>query len=229
MATARLPQKQLTCYCASARPVLVPLVRSLAAQLSALGFWHLWPKISLVWPAKLHNSLSTFVATGSTMDGVTNHHSARCPFAFKVRLPRRLQFRATPRPSAAPVLSKAPSTREAPGNAVTCNTNSKSQQRFKSVACSAVAPPSAAAAAPAQVDNIPRGETAGANLILENATVQAGHRDLLEVSRTQNVLPQQWCIQLQNIKSNDDCTAHSAFSPVKAWDISATACSVQQQ
>ncbi|KAL0040705.1 hypothetical protein WJX79_002387 [Trebouxia sp. C0005] len=29
-------------------------------------------------------------------------------------------------------------------------------------------------------ENIPRGDTAGANLILENVTVQAGHRDLLE-------------------------------------------------
>ena len=137
----------------------------------------------------------TFVSVGSTMDGVTSQHSARCPLASKVRLPRRLQFRAISRQSATPVLSKAPSSRAGPGNTGSCSIDRTSQQRVRNVACSAVAPPSAAAAAPAQVDNIPRGETAGANLILENATVQAGHRDLLEVSKIHNGLPQQWCIK----------------------------------
>ena len=126
------------------------------------------------------------------MDAVTRPHSASCPLASKARLQKRLQSRATSRPRqpATRELSKAPKCRVARANTVSCGTNRRSQQHLSSVACSAAAPPSAAAAAPAQVDSIPRGETAGANLILENATVQAGHRDLLEVSRNEIVLLQ---------------------------------------
>lgn len=129
---------------------------------------------------------------GTTMDAVTRQHSASCPLASKARLHKRFHSRATPgcRQPATPILSKAPNAQAAPANTVSSGTNRRLQQRLSSVACSAVAPPSAAAAAPAQIDSVPRGETAGANLILENATVQAGHRDLLEVSRNLSVLPQ---------------------------------------
>ncbi|KAL3130251.1 hypothetical protein ABBQ38_008084, partial [Trebouxia sp. C0009 RCD-2024] len=117
------------------------------------------------------------------MDGLARQHSASCPLSSKPRLPRRLQFKATqaPRPPVTVVSSKAPNCRPALGNTVSCGILKTPHQRSAGLVCSAVAPPSATAAAPAQqVDNIPRGETAGANLILENATVQAGHRDLLE-------------------------------------------------
>jgi hypothetical protein len=47
---------------------------------------------------------------------------------------------------------------------------------------SALAPSNAAAvAAPVERDIVPRGDTAGAALVLENVTIQAGDRDLLEV------------------------------------------------
>ena len=153
------------------------------------------------------------------MDGVAKQHSARCPLASKPRLPIRLHVRATPRQSATPVLSKAPSSRAASSNTFSCDTSRKSQQHVKNVACSAVAPSSAAAAAPAQIDNVPRGETAGANLILENATVQAGHRDLLEVSRTRGLLPH---IKCKTLVIKDNCKAHSAYISVKASSVQAT-------
>lgn len=132
------------------------------------------------------------------MDGLARQHSASCPLSSKPRLPRRLQFKATqaPRPPVTVVSSKAPNCRPALGNTVSCGILKTPHQRSAGLVCSAVAPPSATAAAPAQqVDNIPRGETAGANLILENATVQAGHRDLLEVSNASHTLPSQPCIK----------------------------------
>lgn len=52
-------------------------------------------------------------------------------------------------------------------------------QQTSPLACKALAAP---VNAPAQaLIDIPFGDTAGANLIMENVTVQAGHRDLLEV------------------------------------------------
>lgn len=132
------------------------------------------------------------------IDGVARQHLASCPLSFRSSLPRRLQFKATqaPRQPVTVVSSKAPNCRPALGNTVSCGIVHLPHQRSADVVCSAVAPPSATAAAPTQqVDNIPRGETAGANLILENATVQAGHRDLLEVSNALHTLPSQPCIK----------------------------------
>ena len=52
-------------------------------------------------------------------------------------------------------------------------------KRHSRTACKALAAP---VTPPAQkIVDIPFGDTAGANLIMENVTVQAGHRDLLEV------------------------------------------------
>ena len=58
VATAWLPHRTVTYCCASARLVILPIVRLVAAQLSALTLRQLWPNILLVWPAKRYNSLS---------------------------------------------------------------------------------------------------------------------------------------------------------------------------
>ena len=110
-------------------------------------------------------------------------HSAAYPVTVQARLPRRLHFQAAyaQRNAATPSISPgrtAPRTSNIASNAAR---HTPAQPRSP-VACSAAASSAAPAAPAQQIDTVPRGETAGANLILENATVQAGHRDLLEVS-----------------------------------------------
>ncbi len=108
-------------------------------------------------------------------------HAAGCPLSAKLRLPQRLHFRnahshkqqVQERPSsAAPVCAQR-------RNSSSRATQARRDRRKQCVVCTAAATQAPAAQ---EQENIPRGDTAGANLILENVTVQAGHRDLLEVS-----------------------------------------------
>ena len=109
--------------------------------------------------------------------------SARCPLAARHECHRRFAFKPAlePRQLARLALAAATATRTNSSTASIASLQTPSLRRGH-VVCAAAATSAAAAAPTQQVDNVPRGETAGANLILENATVQAGHRDLLEVS-----------------------------------------------
>ncbi len=108
-------------------------------------------------------------------------HTANCPVLVGLRLPQRLRFKA--------VHGHKQQLRKKPSILVSAHSSGHSshtcrrirEARQSQVACSAAAAPAEVKPAEQHGENIPRGDTAGANLILENVTVQAGHRDLLEV------------------------------------------------
>ncbi len=108
-------------------------------------------------------------------------HTANCPVSARFRLPQRLRFKA--------VHGHKQQLRKKPSVLVSAHRSGHSnhtcrllrEARQPHVACSAAAAPAEVKPAEQHGENIPRGDTAGANLILENVTVQAGHRDLLEV------------------------------------------------
>ncbi|DBB07409.1 TPA: hypothetical protein ACH3X3_008894 [Trebouxia sp. C0006] len=107
-------------------------------------------------------------------------HTANCPVLVRLRLPQRLRFKA--------VHGHKQQLKKKPSILVSAHSSGHSshtcrlirEARRPQVACSAAAAPAEVKPAEQQGENIPRGDTAGANLILENVTVQAGHRDLLE-------------------------------------------------
>ena len=121
-------------------------------------------------------------STVSTMSSChRTQHTANCPVLVRLRLPQRLRFKA--------VHGHKQQLRKKPSILVSAHSSGRSshtcrlirEARRPQVACSAAAAPAEVKPAEQQGENIPRGDTAGANLILENVTVQAGHRDLLEV------------------------------------------------
>ena len=107
-------------------------------------------------------------------------HTANCHVLGGFRLPQRLRFKV--------VHGHKQQLRKKPSVLVSARRSGQSnhicgllREARQSLACSAAAAPAEVKPAEQHGENIPRGDTAGANLILENVTVQAGHRDLLEV------------------------------------------------
>ena len=140
-----------------------------------------WPQ-SHTW-AELSARLEHVRGTMSTCPAT--QHASGCPISFRLKTHHQLRFRpARSRKQqqlhhrqsfAGPLFAESHDATARP-----CQTLRKGRGRAPTVKCLAAA---AQAAKPAeQQETVPRGDTAGANLVLENVTVQAGHRDLLEVS-----------------------------------------------
>lgn len=73
-----------------------------------------------------------------------------------------------------------PATSRQPGSALTALSSSRpARTQLRVVAAAAVAEKSAPAAAKAAEPVIPRGNTAGAAMVLDNVTIQAGDMDIL--------------------------------------------------